>query len=216
MDSNYFTSLYMAHATLSCWLRTSRKDTTSSGKNTPRPEPTTKAAPRHLIFTASIVALYSFAGYSPYAPCKAALRALSDNLSQEMNLYAAAHPTEPPVRLHTIFPGTILTESYEAENRIKPDLTKMLEEGDPGQTPEAIASKSIKALEHGEELITTDFSGYLLRCTMLGGMIRRGFWDWILAGVLAIVMIFIRGDFDRKVRKWGQNFGESGMKGDHQ
>ncbi len=157
------------------------------------------------------------AGYSSYSPCKAALRSLSDTLSQEMNLYAAAHPTEPPVRLHTIFPGTILSEGYEKENQIKTDVTKMLEEGEDGQTPEVIAAKSIRGLEAGEELITTDFTTGLLRRTMLGGTPNRGLGrlagDWILASVLAIVVIFVRGDMDRKVRAWGRRFGTSGMKG---
>lgn len=224
MNSNYFTSLYMAHATLTCWLRT--KAPTQAATSSPNSDSgtsrgarvNTPAAPRHLIFTASLLAFYSLAGYTSYSPCKAALRSLSDTLSQEMNLYAGAHPNEPPVRLHTLFPGTILSESYEVENRIKTDVTKMLEEGEDGQTPEVIASKSIKALEGGEELITTDFTTGLLRRTMLGGTVRRGFGrlagDWILAGVLAIVVIFIRGDMDRKVRAWGRKFGPSGMKGE--
>ncbi|KAF3064794.1 3-ketodihydrosphingosine reductase tsc10 [Daldinia childiae] len=152
MDSNYFTSLYMAHAILTCWLKTSRKaiDDVRTSNTAPA---------RHLIFTASFVAFYSFAGYSPYSPSKAALRALSDNLSQEMNLYAAAHPNDPPVRLHTVFPATIYTESYEAENRIKSDLTKMLEEGDEGQTPEVVAARSIKGLEICWEVVQEEGFG---------------------------------------------------------
>ncbi|KAI0898905.1 hypothetical protein F4806DRAFT_493411 [Annulohypoxylon nitens] len=223
MTNNYFTSLYMAHATLSCWLRKPLSQealTTASsmgGKSSSlRAVP---GAPRHIIFTASILAFYSVAGYSSYSPCKAALRSLSDTLSQELNLYAGAHPEQPPIRLHTIFPGTIYTEGYEKENRVKTDLTKMLEEGEGGQTPESIASKSIRGLEGGEELITTDFSGGLLKRAMLGGTHRRGFWrmggDWIIAAVVAIVVIFVRGDMDRKARAWGRNFGTSGMKGSH-
>ncbi|KAI0119747.1 NAD(P)-binding protein [Daldinia grandis] len=209
MNSNYFTSLYMAHAILTCWLKTSREDMHDVQTSSPPPA-------RHLIFTASFLAFYSFAGYSPYSSSKAALRALSDNLSQEMNLYAAAHPNDPPVRLHTIFPATIYTESYEAENRIKSDLTKMLEEGDEGQTPEVVAAKSIKGLESGQELVTTDILTGLVKRSMLGGCVRGGFWrvlgDWFLAWILGIVMVFVRDDMDRKVRTWGRKFGDSGMK----
>lgn len=85
--------------------------------------------PRHLIFTASFLAFYTFAGWSSYSPTKAALRSLSDTLSQEANLYATANPKEPEVRVHTIFPAGILTEGFDAENRIKSDLTKLLEGG---------------------------------------------------------------------------------------
>lgn len=89
--------------------------------------------PRQLIFTASFLALYPIAGHTPYDPSKAALQILSDQLSQEMNLYASGNPNTRPVKVHTIFPATIFTDSYEAENIIKSDLTKMLE-ADGGQT----------------------------------------------------------------------------------
>ncbi|KAK9424750.1 putative 3-dehydrosphinganine reductase [Seiridium unicorne] len=214
MDSNYFSSLYMAHAILNCWVKTSHK--TSDNPSSARSIGTAPA--RHLIFTASFLAFYSFAGYSPYSPSKAALRSLSDGLSQEMNLYAAAHPDKPVIRLHTIFPATIFTESYEAENLIKADVTKMLEEGDSGQSPQTVALKSIKALENGTELVTTDALTGLVKRSMLGGSVRGGFWralgDWFLACILGIVMVFVRDDMDKKVRNWGRRFGASGMKGE--
>ncbi|KAI0181282.1 NAD(P)-binding protein [Hypoxylon sp. FL1284] len=205
MDSNYFTSLYMAHATMRSWVK-------SPGKAVPEP-----AAPaRHIIFTASFLALYSFAEYAPYSPSKAALRSLSDTLSQEANLYHAADPSAPRVRFHTVFPATIFTESYEAENRIKTDLTKMLEEGDDGQTPQVVAARSIAALEAGHELVTTDMLTGLVKRSVLGGSVRGGFLrvlgDWVMAFVMAIIMVFVRDDMDRKVRSWGRRFGASGMK----
>ncbi|TVY56210.1 3-ketodihydrosphingosine reductase tsc10, partial [Lachnellula suecica] len=147
MQGNYFTSAYMAHAILKLWLRPN--STTSDSKQ--------KVEPRHLIFTSSFIAFYTFAGYAPYAPAKAALRSLSDTLSQEMNLYAAAHPNAPCVRLHTVFPATILTEGYEAEEQVKHGLTRQFEEDDDGQTPRVVAAKSIRALEAGQEIVTTDF-----------------------------------------------------------
>ncbi|KAH7304789.1 hypothetical protein B0I35DRAFT_362805 [Stachybotrys elegans] len=209
MQTNYFTGLYMAHAVLKSWLSPSQRDSSGTAPSSP-------PAPRHLIFTGSVLAFYSFAGYSPYSPCKAALRSLADTLSQEMNLYAAAYPSEPRVRIHAIFPAGIQSEGFDNENRVKSDLTKQLEEGDAPQTPEAIAAKSIRSLESGEEIITTDFQSGLVKRSMLGGSIRGGFLngliDWFLAGWLAIIMVFVRGDMDKKVQNWGRQFGVSGMK----
>lgn len=210
MDSNYFSSVYMAHAALRAWVRPEKEACTdelsiSEGNN-----------PRHLIFTASFLALYPIAGYAPYNPSKAALRSLSDQLSQEMNLYAAANPQTRPVKVHTIFPATIFTDSYEAENKIKSDLTKMLEEADGGQTPEQVAQGSIRGLENGHELITTDLMTRLVMCSTLGASIRGGFWkgliDWILGSLMLLVMVFVRIDMDRKVRVWGKRHGDSGTK----
>ncbi|KAK2616794.1 hypothetical protein QQS21_000171 [Conoideocrella luteorostrata] len=224
MQNNYFTSLYMSHAILKCWLQGSRENpatTSTPSSDKPIKKPGTPSNfphhSRHLIFTASFLAFYSFAGYSSYSPTKAALRSLSDSLSQEMNLYSAAYPEQPRVRIHTIFPAGILTEGFEAENRIKSDLTKLLEEGDKPETPEVIAQRSIKGLESGQELIATDFQTGLVKRSMLGGSVRggfiRGLGDCILASLLVIVMTFVRGDMDKKVHSWGRKFGITGMKG---
>lgn len=133
-----------------------------------------------------------------------------------MNLYTAAHPNEAPVRLHTIFPATIQGEALEAENLVKSDLTKMLEEGDEAQAPDVIALKSIKALEGDQELITTDFTTGLVKRSMLGGSTRDGFLgglvDWFLAGFMVVIMVFVRSDMDKKARDWGRKYGSSGLK----
>jgi 3-dehydrosphinganine reductase len=200
MDSNYFSSAYMAHAILNAWIRSGTKG----------------SDPRHLIFTSSFIALYTFTGFTPYSPSKAALRSLSDSLSQEMNLYAGANPAERPIRIHICFPGTMFTEGLEAENSVKTDVTHMLEEGEEGQTAEAAALQCIKGLERGEELVVTTFLTRLVMTASLGGSTRGGFFkglfDIFLSWVVVIVMVFVRWDMDSKVKKWGKKHGSSGMK----
>lgn len=212
MDSNYFSSVYMAHAALRAWVRP-EKEACADG-----PPAAEENTPRHLIFTASFLALYPIAGYAPYNPSKAALRTLSDQLSQEMNLCAAANPKTRAVKVHTIFPATIFTDSYEAENKIKSDLTKILEEADRGQTPGQVAQGSIRGLEKGHELITTDWMTRAVMCSTLGASIRGGFWkgliDWLLGSLMLLVMVFVRIDMDRKVRNWGRLHGDTGMRRD--
>ena len=210
MDSNYFSAAYIAHATLSLWLRPSSNPTSTSEVAAKESK---SREPRHLIFTSSVCGLFNVTGYSPYSPSKTALRSLSDSLSMEMQLYASAD--FPPVRIHTIFPGTIFTESYIEENKIKPAITKKLEEDDGGQTPDQVAEKSIQALEKGEELIATAWLGRALMCGVLGGSTRNG-WpiiDTALSWVMSILMIFVRRDMDSKVRNWGKVYGTSGGAG---
>lgn len=215
MDGNYFSSVYIAHATLKAWLREDTETENAITAQTIIP-PTAKLNPRHLIFTASFLAFYPIAGYAPYNPSKAALRTLSDQLSQEMNLYAAARPHLPPVKVHTVFPATIFTESYENENKIKSDLTKMLEEADGGQTPAEVAKFSIRGLENGYEIITTDILTRFVSCSTLGASIRGGFWkgfaDYIMGCIGLLVLVFVRWDMDYKVRQWGKRHGDTGMK----
>ncbi|KAF9773534.1 hypothetical protein IL306_008641 [Fusarium sp. DS 682] len=207
MDSNYFSSAYMAHATLNAWLKPA-----IDGKKTTMSK---ELAARHIIFTGSFVSLYSFAGFTPYSPSKAAIRSLSDSLSQEMNLYAGAHPNKPRVRVHTVFPATMPTKSLDDENKVKTDVTKALEEGDQILTPDECARRAIAGLERGEELIATSTIIRLVMTTVMGGAIRGGFWtglvNTLLSWIVMIVMVFIRWDMDVKVRNWGKKHGASGM-----
>lgn len=212
MDSNYFSSVYMAHAILNEWLGSAAKPADSQPG---RAVPASLPAARHLIFTGSFVSFYSFAGFTPYAPSKAAVRALSDSLSQEMNLYAAAHPDLPRIRIHTVFPATMPTQSLEDENAVKTDLTKSLEEGDQILQPAECARRAIASLESGEELVPTSTIIRLVMASVMGGSVRGGFWkglvNTLLGWITMVVMIFIRWDMDAKVRRWGKKHGSSGM-----
>ncbi|KAK3693070.1 hypothetical protein B0T22DRAFT_448907 [Podospora appendiculata] len=209
MDSNYFSCAYMAHAALNAWLRPQAEVPKVEAPASPSPSPPLPA--RHLIFTASFVALYSFAGFTPYSPAKAAIRSLADSLSQEMNLYAGAHPTRPRVRVHTVVPATMPTQSLADENRVKTDVTKMLEEGDQVLSPDECARRAIAGLERGEELVATSAIIRLVMTSVLGGVVK-GAVDTVLAWVVVVVMVFVRWDMDRKVWRWGRKYGDSGMK----
>ena len=207
MDSNYFSAAYMAHAILRTWLRPSAPPKASSNIPDNRSSPLNS---RHLIFTSSLCAFYTFAGYSPYSPSKCALRSLSDTLSNELKLYSSS--VFPPIRMHTIFPGTIFTDSYVEENKIKPLITKELEKDDGGQTPDQVAEKSIQGLERGEELVVTALLGRALMSSVLGGSARNG-WpivDTLMSWVVSLVMIFVRSDHDSKVLNWGKKYGTNG------
>lgn len=198
MDSNYFSSAYIAHTTLRNWLSRSPSDPASKMKE-----------PRHLIFTSSVLAFYPLIGYSPYTPSKCALRALSDTLSQELQLYSNGDA----VKMHTIFPATIFTAMYEQENLTKPAITKKLEESDGGQTPEEVAAASVKGLERGEELVTTSgLLGYAMKVGMLGASKRNGwaFLDTIVSWVVSVIFVVVRWDMDSTVRKWGLQKGSQG------
>jgi len=207
----------MAHAILNTWLRPSK----TRVQSTPQPGEVAEKfkigvlPARHIIFTGSFVSFYAFTGFTPYSPSKAAIRSLSDSLSQEMNLYAGAHPDQPRIRVHTVFPATMPTQSLEDENRMKTDLTKALEEGDQVLDPEECARRAIAGLERGEELVATSMIIRAVMASCLGGAIRggfiRGLADTLLGWVTLVVMVFIRWDMDVKVRKWGEKHGSSGM-----
>lgn len=205
MDTNYFSAATMAHAALRSWLV---------------PSPSTLSAPsspvssqpvNHIIFTSSVLAFYPIAGYGPYSPCKSALRSLSDTLSQELQLYPS--PPHPVVKTHTLFPATIYSPALAVENALKPAVTKKLEEGDDGQTPDEAARRCIAALERGEELVTTSWLGWAMRVGSLGASRGRGALDVVGGAVVGGIMPFIRWDMDGTVRKWGRENMKTGAQG---
>lgn len=187
MDVNYWSCVDMAHAILNEWLA---------------PSSTGKGNRRHLIFTSSVAAFYAIAGYGPYSPAKAAIKSLSDTLAQEMLLYG------DDVKVHTVFPGTITSPGLERENQMKPDITHILEESDPVQSPDVVAAKAISGLEKGEYLVTVGWLGILMRATGWGGS-RRNNWfvDTVVTWLVSVISIFISIDLNGKVRTYGKKHG---------
>ena len=209
MDQNYWSAAYMVHATLRDWLQ----PRLTSGM--PTADDSTSLEPRHIILTSSVVAFYPIVGYSQYAPAKAALRSLSDTLSQELKLYSGTgkHKSSPgppvDVRIHTIFPGNILSPGYEIESLTKPAITAKLEEDDKAQTEDEVASVCVKRLQNGEYLITTGFLGSLMRGSAWGGSPRNNrFLDTVMSWITSIAWLFIQPGLDGKVTRWGIEHGQ--------
>ncbi|RAK72923.1 3-dehydrosphinganine reductase [Aspergillus fijiensis CBS 313.89] len=199
MDTVYWTAANTAHATLQRWL-------TPISPSRQAPIPT-----RHLIFTCSTLAFVPIAGYAPYSPAKAAIRSLSDTLCQEIEIYNGSRTSkarcEAPaadVKIHTVFPMGILSPGFDNEQKLKPALTKQLEEADKPQSPQEVASIAISALERDEYLITTMFVGDLMKGSALGPSPRNSIIKDTLTGWLSnLVFPGVIFDLRRKAWKWG-------------
>jgi 3-dehydrosphinganine reductase len=188
MDVNFWSCVDMAHAILNDWLTPSSLE---QGKE------------RHLVFTSSVVAFYPVAGYGPYAPSKAAIKSLSDTLAQEVLLYG------DQVKIHTVFPGTILSPGHENENLTKPDVTHILEAADPVQTPEVVAAQSIAGLEKGQYLVTVSWLGSLMRACSWGGSARNNWLvDTLETWLASIVWMFVGRDMNGKVVSYRKKHGQ--------
>ncbi|KXG46892.1 Short-chain dehydrogenase/reductase SDR [Penicillium griseofulvum] len=203
MDTIYWTAANTAHATLRNWLEPVA------------PKSQMKTSRRHLIFTCSTLAFVPIAGYSPYSPAKAAIRSLSDTLSQEIEMYNGAYTqrgsSDAPaadVKIHTIFPMGILSPGYDNEQKMKPELTKKLEEADKPQTPAEVAQISVRALERGEYLVTTNFIGAIMKGTALGPSPRNGVvGDTMLSWLSNLVFLGVIPDLRGKTFAWGKKNG---------
>lgn len=180
MTGNYISSMYTAHAALKSMLRNPQNTGTQK---------------RKIIFTSSITAFLNISGYTSYTPTKAAIRALADTLRQECLMY--------DIDVHCVFPATIFSPGFENEQKLKPEITKILEEGDGGQTPEQVAEAALRGLDCGQAMINTEVIGSLLRCNMKGPSPKAGILDIVYGFVASIVLPFVLFDFERKVKTYG-------------
>lgn len=206
MDINYWAAAYLAHATLKTWYKPA-----SSGQGTGEALSKVSKPPRHFIMTSSVVCFAGVAGYAPYSVAKAAMRNLADTLRSESNLYNGyrrANPATGPeadVKIHCVAPGTITSPGFEHEEKVKHDVTKMLEKGDPAQTEDEVALAAIKGLEAGGYLITTQLLGHAMRAGALGGSPRNNwFVDTLFSWVVNIAWLFIGPDMEGKVFDYGK------------
>lgn len=204
MDTVYWTAAHTAHAAMKSWLRP--VSVGERGESTQR-----SSLPRHLIFTASTICFAPVAGYAPYSAPKAAMRALADTLHQETKVFNAARrdgkhdAPERDVNVHIIFPMGIASPGYENEQRVKPALTKQLEEADQPQTPAEVARASMTGLERGEFMITTTLIGALMKASAMGCSVRDHLlWDTALGSVSNMIFPVVVQDLNRKAWEWGK------------
>ncbi|GAM82081.1 hypothetical protein ANO11243_000600 [Dothideomycetidae sp. 11243] len=203
MDLNYWGAAYLSHAALNLFLG-------RTGTNT-----TEQTHPRHIVMTSSVGAFVGLPGYGPYGPAKAAMRNLADTLRSEVLLYngarkgsAKGQAPDRDIKVHIVLPATILSPGYENEELTKPAVTKILEETDPKQTEDQVATAAIAGLEKGEFMITTLLLGTLMRTSMLGGTKRNNIvTDTLMSWLASIVWLFVGPDMDGKVWNYGKKNG---------
>jgi 3-dehydrosphinganine reductase len=187
MDVNFYGTAEMSHAILREWLAV---------------DAPIEKEPKHLIMTASVLALYTIPGYAPYSPSKWAMRGLADTISQEVMMYPQN------VKVHVVFPGTILSPGYAREVLSTPEITTILESSDPQQTPDQVADVAIKGLENGDYFVTVAWLGALMKWGMLGGSFRNNwFLDTVMAWFVSLIWIFVQPDIHGKIRKYGKTHG---------
>ncbi|KAF8917185.1 oxidoreductase [Mucidula mucida] len=147
-----------------------------------------------IVLVSSMVGLMTFVGWSNYSPGKFALRGASGRQS-ELMLYT------PNISVHTYFPPTMFTASYEEENMSKPAITKEIEGADDGQTADQAAQALWRGLERGDAHISGDLLTNIFRAGTRGAAPKN---NWIVDAFLDWVsFMFVpvwRASVDRKVK----------------
>ncbi|ETW74922.1 hypothetical protein HETIRDRAFT_423527 [Heterobasidion irregulare TC 32-1] len=173
MDSGYWAQAWTARAISRLMVQQSR-----TGK---------------IVFVSSTLGLMTLPGYGAYLPAKHALRGLADMLRVELLLYG--------IDVHIFFPPTMLTPGYEAENQVKPRITREFEEDDTPLTPEDAAATLLKGVRCGDFQITGNFITELFRASSREASPRR---NWLVDGLFDFISYIAvpiwASSVDRKVR----------------
>jgi len=214
MSTNYWSAANLLHGALKLWLKPVLDARFENVAPADRGKFPLSPKTRHFIFTASVAAYWGVAGYSPYSPCKAAVRSLCDSVRQETLLYEGAAKAQNithfrPIRLHMVTPGNIETPGFANENLIKHPVTAKLEEGETARSAHDVALDAVKGLERGDYLITTSFAGQAMRASAMAGSRRNGLGivDFVFGAVANLAASFISPDMDRTIYKWGETHG---------
>lgn len=190
VDVNYFGSAEMARAIMRAWLLPSEsKQRENQGQSRP--------PAKHLIFTGSVLSLFSLAGHGTYAPSKFALRALADSLALEVLLYP-----DVPIKIHLLLPNSILTEGLTRENSTKPEITLKLEGADKPQPAEEVARLSIAGIRKGRYFVPSSFMGEMIRLGAMNSPRNNWFIDTLGGFVFTIVWGFVLWGMRTDVVSW--------------
>ena len=109
----------------------------------------------HIINISSVAGYHGVLGYSAYSPSKFAVRGLSDVLYYELKPQG--------IKVSVVFPPDTETSGFEAENKIKPPLVKVLSESN-GKVlkPEDVARDILRGVQRGNYLITPGLDNFIL------------------------------------------------------
>lgn len=120
-----------------------------------------------IIIVSSAMGLIGFAGYSQYAPTKWALRGFADCLRNELKKYK--------INVYIFYPSNMDTPGFKEENKIKPEVTKIIEGSSTLFTPDQAAHHLLDGINKGQYHITSESLIELLRCSVNGISPRNHF-----------------------------------------
>ena len=120
MALNYMGAVNCVHPTVQRMVKQRKRSGVNEGR---------------IIFISSTLGLTGMIGYSQYSPTKFALRGLAESLRQELLPYR--------IKVHIYYVATIDSPGNQAENLIKPEITKKIEEGDISDSSPATRTRTL-------------------------------------------------------------------------
>ena len=150
-----------------------------------------------IVLVASMAALSGVYGFTAYSASKFALRGMAEALHMETAPYG--------VFVSVVCPPDTNTPGYEAENKLKPEETRLISEGSGLFEPAVLADTVVSVLKRWRFLASVGFDGQAL-CLLSTGTSPAGSASLLVLevfglGVLRLVSVVYRWSYMRIVRQ---------------
>uniref|UniRef100_A0A0D6QZD8 3-dehydrosphinganine reductase n=1 Tax=Araucaria cunninghamii TaxID=56994 RepID=A0A0D6QZD8_ARACU len=161
----------------------------------------TDGPPRSIALMSSQAGQVGVYGYTAYSASKFALRGLAEALQQEMIMHN--------IRVSLIFPPDTNTPGLEEENKMRPEVTKLIAGSSSAMEAIEVAEKTLNGIKSGRFLIPCNFDGFMLAIATAGMSPQpspiMAFLEVVFAGVMRIVALCILWSWYTTVQRWYKN-----------
>ncbi|XP_022741919.1 3-dehydrosphinganine reductase TSC10A-like [Durio zibethinus] len=137
-------------------------------------------------------------GYTAYSATKFGLRGLAEALQQEV--------IADNIHVSVIFPPDTDTPGLEQENKVRPELTKILAGSSGSMKADEVAKKALDGIKSGSFIVPCNFEGHMLAIATSGLSPQRSFLmafvEVVFAGILRLIALFFQWNWYGSIEQW--------------
>lgn len=137
-------------------------------------------------------------GYTAYSASKFGLRGIAEALQQEV--------IGDNIHISLIFPPDTDTPGLEQENKVKPEVTRIIAGSSGSMKADQVAKKAMDGIKSGSFIVPCNFEGQLLSIATAGLSPQRSFLmafiEVVFAGVIRLIALCFEWNWYRSIQKW--------------
>ncbi|XVF16232.1 hypothetical protein REPUB_Repub10bG0013900 [Reevesia pubescens] len=154
--------------------------------------------PTSIALISSLAGQVGIYGYTAYSASKFGLRGLAEALQQEV--------IADNIHVSMIFPPDTDTPGLEQENKVRPELSKILAGSGGLMKADVVAKKALDGIKSGSFIVPCNFEGHMLAIATAGLSPQRSFLmafvEVVFAGLLRLVALFFQWNWYGSIEKW--------------
>jgi len=145
-----------------------------------------------IVYVSSLTGLMGFPGYAGYSATKFALKGFAESLDVELAPWN--------INFSIACPGNVDTPMFAEEQKIKPEETKILEEGQKPISPDVVADYIIQSFDRWRFLIFSDMDSFFVT-SLCGGFAPASFIELLSQFFLSPILRLVAMTERRKYRQ---------------